>query len=37
MSAEGVGMHMPSVVTLDDLAAMNTADPTHEVQRPEPF
>jgi Uma2 family endonuclease len=28
MSAEGVGMHMPSVITLDDLAAMITAD-TH--------
>lgn len=27
MSAETVGMHMPSVVTLDDLAAMITADP----------
>jgi Uma2 family endonuclease len=26
MSAETVGMHMPSVVTLDDLAAMMTAD-----------
>jgi Uma2 family endonuclease len=27
MSAQAVGMHMPAVVTLDDLAAMNTADP----------
>jgi Uma2 family endonuclease len=27
MSAEAVGMHMPAVVTLDDLAAMNAADP----------
>jgi Uma2 family endonuclease len=27
MSAQSVGMHMPAVVTLDDLAAMNTADP----------
>src|SRR5262245_53158489 len=27
MSAETVGMHMPPVVTLDDLAAMITADP----------
>jgi Uma2 family endonuclease len=26
MSAEAVGMHMPAVVTLDDLAAMNAAD-----------
>lgn len=26
MSAETVGMHMPAVVTLDDLAAMNAAD-----------
>src|SRR5215813_11978887 len=26
MSAESVGMHMPAVVTLDDLAAMNAAD-----------
>jgi Uma2 family endonuclease len=27
MSAEAVGMHMPAMVTLDDLAAMNAADP----------
>ncbi|WBB98129.1 Uma2 family endonuclease [Solwaraspora sp. WMMA2080] len=27
MSAEAVGMHMPAVVTLDDAAAMNSADP----------
>ncbi len=27
MSAETVGMHMPSIVTLDDLAAMIAADP----------
>jgi Uma2 family endonuclease len=27
MSAQAVGMHMPAVVTLDDLAAMNAADP----------
>jgi Uncharacterized protein conserved in cyanobacteria len=27
MSAEAVGRHMPAVVTLDDLAAMNAADP----------
>jgi Uma2 family endonuclease len=27
MSAESVGMHMPAVVTLDDLATMNAADP----------
>jgi Uma2 family endonuclease len=27
MSAESVGMHMPPVVTLDDLAAMIAADP----------
>jgi Uma2 family endonuclease len=27
MSAEAVGMHMPAVVTLADLAAMNIADP----------
>ena len=27
MSAEAVGMHMPAVVTLGDLAAMNAADP----------
>jgi Uma2 family endonuclease len=27
MSAEAVGMHMPAVVTLDDVAAMNVADP----------
>jgi Uma2 family endonuclease len=27
MSAEAVGTHMPAVVTLDDLAAMNSADP----------
>ncbi|MDG4767586.1 Uma2 family endonuclease [Solwaraspora sp. WMMD406] len=27
MSAEAVGMHMPAVVTLDDAAAMNAADP----------
>jgi Uma2 family endonuclease len=27
MSAEAVGMHMPSVVTLADLSAMNAADP----------
>ncbi|MEU7609726.1 Uma2 family endonuclease [Micromonospora sp. NPDC049204] len=27
MSAEAVGMHMPAIVTLDDLAAMNAADP----------
>ena len=27
MSAEAVGMHMPAVVTLDDLAGMNAADP----------
>ena len=27
MSAEAVGMHMPAVVTLDDLSAMNAADP----------
>jgi Uma2 family endonuclease len=27
MSAESVGMHMPATVTLDDLAAMNAADP----------
>src|ERR1041384_2201778 len=27
MSAEAVGMHMPAVVTLDDLYAMNAADP----------
>jgi Uma2 family endonuclease len=27
MSAEAVGTHMPAVVTLDDLAAMNAADP----------
>jgi Uma2 family endonuclease len=26
MSAESVGMHMPAVVTLDDLAMMNAAD-----------
>lgn len=26
MSAEAVGQHMPAVVTLDDLAAMNAAD-----------
>jgi phosphohistidine phosphatase len=26
MSGEAVGMHMPAVVTLDDLAAMNAAD-----------
>ncbi|MEU4688368.1 Uma2 family endonuclease [Actinoplanes sp. NPDC023714] len=26
MSAESVGMHMPAVVTLDDLAAMNASD-----------
>jgi Uma2 family endonuclease len=26
MSAEAVGLHMPAVVTLDDLAAMNAAD-----------
>ncbi|GIJ34653.1 hypothetical protein [Micromonospora sediminimaris] len=26
MSAEAVGMHMPAVVTLDDVAAMNAAD-----------
>jgi hypothetical protein len=26
MSAETVGMHMPAMVTLDDLAAMNAAD-----------
>ncbi|MEU4679867.1 hypothetical protein [Micromonospora sp. NPDC023737] len=26
MSAEAVGTHMPAVVTLDDLAAMNAAD-----------
>jgi hypothetical protein len=29
MSAEAVGRHMPSVVTLDDLAAMMTADGHH--------
>ncbi|NJP32880.1 Uma2 family endonuclease [Micromonospora thermarum] len=27
MSAEAVGRHMPAVVTLEDLAAMNAADP----------
>ncbi|WP_236029308.1 Uma2 family endonuclease [Paractinoplanes lichenicola] len=27
MSAASVGRHMPAVVTLDDLAAMNAADP----------
>ncbi|MEU7584743.1 Uma2 family endonuclease [Micromonospora sp. NPDC049230] len=27
MSAEAVGMHMPAIVTLDDVAAMNAADP----------
>lgn len=27
MSAEAVGTHMPAMVTLDDLAAMNAADP----------
>ncbi|GAB3812625.1 Uma2 family endonuclease [Micromonospora zhanjiangensis] len=27
MSAEAVGRHMPAVVTLDDVAAMNAADP----------
>jgi Uma2 family endonuclease len=27
VSAQAVGMHMPAVVTLDDLAAMNAADP----------
>jgi hypothetical protein len=27
MSAEAVGLHMPAVVTLADLAAMNSADP----------
>jgi Uma2 family endonuclease len=27
MSAETVGMHMPAMVTLDDLAAMNASDP----------
>lgn len=27
MSAEAVGMYMPAVVTLDDVAAMNSADP----------
>jgi Uma2 family endonuclease len=27
MSAETVGMHMPAMVSLDDLAAMNAADP----------
>ncbi len=27
MGAETVGMHMPAVVTLDDLAAMNASDP----------
>ncbi|PWR11335.1 Uma2 family endonuclease [Micromonospora acroterricola] len=27
MSAEAVGMHMPAIVTLDDVAAMNGADP----------
>lgn len=27
MSAEVVGMHMPAMVTLDDLAAMNASDP----------
>ncbi|WP_327024597.1 Uma2 family endonuclease [Micromonospora sp. NBC_01739] len=27
MGAEAVGMHMPAVVTLDDVAAMNAADP----------
>ncbi|MFI7073288.1 Uma2 family endonuclease [Micromonospora sediminicola] len=27
MSAEAVGMHMPAVVTLDDVATMNAADP----------
>ncbi|MFC4022120.1 Uma2 family endonuclease [Micromonospora sp. GCM10011542] len=27
MSAEAVGSHMPAVVTLDDVAAMNAADP----------
>lgn len=26
MSAEAVGIHMPAVVTLDDVAAMNAAD-----------
>ncbi|WFE52408.1 hypothetical protein [Micromonospora sp. WMMD1155] len=26
MGAEAVGMHMPAVVTLDDVAAMNAAD-----------
>ncbi|WP_433208817.1 hypothetical protein ACQP00_43990 [Dactylosporangium sp. CS-047395] len=26
MNAEAVGMHMPAVITLDDLAAMNAAD-----------
>jgi hypothetical protein len=26
MSAEAIGRHFPAVVTLDDLAAMNTAD-----------
>jgi len=27
MSAETVGMHMPAIVTLDDLAATNASDP----------
>ncbi|WP_089157942.1 Uma2 family endonuclease [Micromonospora sp. NBS 11-29] len=27
MSAEAVGMHMPAVVTLDDVATMNATDP----------
>jgi len=27
MSAEAFGRHLPAVVTLDDLAAMNAADP----------
>ncbi|GAA0476312.1 hypothetical protein Ade02nite_42710 [Paractinoplanes deccanensis] len=27
MSAETVGLHMPAMVTLDDLAAMNASDP----------
>jgi hypothetical protein len=38
MSAETVGMHMPAMVTLDDLAAMNASDPNgHRYETsPEP-
>ena len=32
MSAEAVGRHMPPVVTLDDLAAMMTADSHHRYE-----